>query len=181
MVHPNTDRLTEYWRARRGDNAMPRRADIDPMAFHTLLPQTFIIGRTEDGRYPFRLVGGLIADLHRADLRGQDLLGLWRAGDRWQLKSALEFARRRPEPVVVSADVLAEGGAVMGVEILFAPMSGPSGEADRFLGLFQPTQPLSRLMDQPVRMLAIAGIARGEDGEEAPSLRLAALDGRQIA
>jgi len=160
---------------------MPRRADIDPMAFHTLLPQTFIIGRSDDGRYPFRLVGGLIADLHRADLRGQDLLGLWRAGDRWQLKSALEFARRRPEPVVVSADVLADGGGVVGVEILFAPMSSPNGEPDRFLGHYQPTTPLSGLLGQPARMLAIAGIARGEDGEEAPSLRLAALDGRRIA
>lgn len=181
MVHPNTERLTEYWRAQSGDAAMPRRADIDPMAFHTLLPQTFIIGRSADGTFPFRLVGGLIADLHRADLRGQDLLSLWRAGDRWQLKSALEFARRRPEPVIVSADILADGVPAVGMEILFAPLTGPSGEADRFIGLYQPTGPLSRLLGQPARMLAIAAIARGEDGEEAPSLRLASVDGRRIA
>lgn len=181
MVHPNTDRLTEYWRARRGAAAMPRRVDIDPMAFHTLLPQTFIVGRSANGLFPFRLIGGLIADMVQSDLRGQDLLSLWRPGDRWQLKSALEFARRRPEPVIVSADVLSDGAPPLSVEVLFAPLTGPGGEADRFLGHLQPMAPVQTLMGRPARSLAIAAIARGEDGEEAPSLRLAAVGGRLIA
>lgn len=182
MAHPNTERLTEYWRAQRGDAAMPRRADIDPMAFHTLLPQTFIIGRTLQGQFPFRLVGGVIADLHQSDLRGRCLLDLWRPSDRWQLKSALEFARRRPEPVIVNADILVDGGAPpLSVEILFAPLTGPSGEADRFIGLYQPSGPLSRLLGRPAQALAIAAIARPEDGETAPSLRLAAYNGRLMA
>lgn len=180
MVHPNTERLTEYWRGQRDGEAMPRRADIDPMAFHTLLPQTFIVGRTHQGSYPFRLVGGMITDLCQVDLRGQDLLSLWRQGDRWQLKSALEFARRRPEPVIVSADMVADGAPPLSVEILFAPLTGPGGEADRFLGHIQPLSPIQWLMGRPVRTLAIAAIARGE-GEEAPSLRLAAVRGRLIA
>jgi hypothetical protein len=181
LVHPNTERLTEYWRGRRGEAALPRRADIDPMDFHTLLPQTFIVGRTAQGQYPFRLIGGLIADLHQADLRGRCLLELWRAGDRWQLKSALEFARRRPEPVLVNADIVADEVPAVGVEILFAPLVGPSGETDRFLGLYQPTASISRLLGRPARTLALAAIARPQDGEMAPSLRLAAVDGRRIA
>ncbi len=181
MVHPNTERLTEYWRARRGESPLPRRADIDPMAFHQLLPQTFIVGRSDQGLYPFRLVGGMIADLCQSDLRGRCLLELWRPSDRWQLKSALEFARRRPEPVVVNADVLADGAPSLGMEILLAPMTGPTGEADRFLGHMQPAAPLSRLLGRPVQSLAIAAIARSDGGEEAPSLKLAAVDGRRIA
>ncbi len=182
MVHPNTERLTEYWRGRRGGAAMPRRADIDPMAFHDLLPQTFIIGRNAQGQFPFRLIGGLIADLHHTDLRGRCLLELWRPSDRWQLKSALEFARRRPEPVIVNADILVGAGAPsLGVEILFAPLSGPNGEADRFIGLYQPAGPIASLLGRPAQALAIAAIARPEDGEMAPSLRLAAYNGRRIA
>lgn len=181
MVHPNTERLTEYWRARRGESAMPRRADIDPMAFHDLLPQTFIVGRSPQGLFPFRLIGGMIADLHQNDLRGRCLLELWRPSDRWQLKSALEFARRRPEPVIVNADILADGVPPLGVEILFAPLTGPGGEADRFIGLYQPAAPIARLLGRPARALAIAAIARPEDGEIAPSLRLAAYNGRRIA
>lgn len=181
MVHPNTERLTEYWRARRGESPLPRRADIDPMAFHQLLPQTFIVGRSEQGLFPFRLVGGLIADLHQSDLRARCLLELWRPNDRWQLKSALEFARRRPEPLVVHADMQADGVPPLPFEILFAPMTGPSGEADRFLGHMQPLAPVSRLMGRPAQTLAIASIARQDGEDAAPSLKLAAVDGRRIA
>ncbi len=181
MVHPNTERLTEYWRDQRGDALAPRRADIDPMAFHTLLPQAIIVGRNSQGRFPFRLAGGLVSDLHRQDLRGRCLLELWRAGDRWRLKSALEVARRRPEPVVIHADALVDGAAPLPLEILLAPLTGPSGEIDRFLGLYQPLASVSQMQGRPIRDLAVVAITGGGEGDEARALRLASLDGRRIA
>jgi hypothetical protein len=180
MVHPNTERLTEYWRSRREGAAIPRRADVDPMAFHDLLPQALIVGRSAEGTFPFRLVGGFVADLHRADLRGRCLLELWRPADRWRLKSALEFARARGEPVVVAADIVADGVPSVSMEVLLAPLTGPGGGVDRFIGLYQPTGLINRLMGQPARVLAMSGIAR-TDGDEAPALRLACVNGRQIA
>jgi hypothetical protein len=33
MAHPNTERLTEYWRARAGAFSAPARIDIDPTEF----------------------------------------------------------------------------------------------------------------------------------------------------
>ena len=91
-------------------------------------------GLRADDAGPFRLVGGTIADLCRADLRGQCLLQLWRPNDRWQLKSALEYARRRPEPVVVHADLLADGVPPLAVEILHRQKGPPVGVAhDHFL------------------------------------------------
>lgn len=181
MVHPNTERLTEYWRAHRVGEAAPRRIDVNPMDFHDILPQVLIVGRSAQGTFPFRLAGGFVADLHRADLRGRCLLDLWRPSDRWQLKSALEFARRRPEPMVVHADILADGVPSVSMEVLLAPLIGQSGEVDRFIGLYQPTAPVSRLQGRPATTLAIGGIARSDSGEAAPSLRLAAVDGRRIA
>lgn len=181
MVHPNTERLTEYWQARARDGAAPWRSDVDPMEFHDLLPQVLIVGRTAQGDFPFRLAGGFVADLHRTDLRGRCLLDLWRPGDRWQLKSALEFARGRPEPLVVKADILADGVAPVGMEVLLAPLRGPRGDVDRFIGLYQPTAMIARLLGRPALALALGGILRGESGDAAPSLRLAAVDGRRIA
>ena len=64
--------------------------------------------------------------------------------------------------------------------MLFAPLRGVSGETDRFLGLLQPTQPVQRLLGETVRTLVLQSIA-GADFEDAPRLRLAALDGRRIA
>lgn len=181
MVHPNTERLTEYWRARRQGEDAPWRTDVNPMDFHELLPQVLIVGRSPQGTFPFRLAGGFVADLHRSDLRGRCLLDLYRPGDRWQLKSALEFARGRPEPLVVHADILADGVAPVSLEVLLAPLRGPSGEVDRFIGLYQPTGIIARLLGRPALALAIGGISRTDTGEAAPSLRLASVDGRRIA
>lgn len=180
MVHPNTERLTEYWRAHRRGDAAPRRADVDPMAFHQLLPQVFIVGRSAEGTFPFRLAGGFVSDLHRADLRGRCLLELWRPADRWQLKSSLDMIRSRPEPVIIGADIIVDGAPSIGMEVLIAPLAGPTGDIDRYIGLYQPTAPVARLMGLPAKMLAIAAIAR-DSGEAAPSLRLAAVNGRRIA
>ncbi|MDP1629846.1 MAG: PAS domain-containing protein [Caulobacter sp.] len=181
MVHPNTQRLTEYWQDRRYGAVVPRRSDIDPMAFHDLLPQVLIVGRSAQGTFPFRLAGGFVSDLHRADLRGRCLLDLWRPTDRGQLRSALEFARRRPEPVIVAADILADGAPSVSMEVLLAPLTNADGAVDRFIGLYQPTAPVARLKGQPAKMLAVTALARTDGGEEAPSLRLAALHGRRIA
>lgn len=181
MVHPNTERLTAYWRGKATPGEAARRADVDPMDFHPLLPQTFVVGRSSQGTFPFRLVGGLVADLHRTDLRGRCLLELWRPADRWPLKSALDIARRRAEPVVLTADLVADGVPSVGLEVLLAPMTGPGGEVDRFLGLYQPTAPVARLMGRPVRMLALTAVVSADGGEAAPALRLAAVDGRRIA
>ncbi len=181
MVHPNTERLTEYWQARQQGGEAPWRTDVDPMDFHDLLPQVLIVGRAADGTYPFRLAGGFVSDLHRSDLRGRCLLEMWRPGDRWQLKSALEFARGRPEPLIVSADILADGTPSVALELLLAPLRGQDGDVDRFIGLYQPTGQVSRLLGRPARTLAIAGISRSNGGEAAPSLRLASVNGRLTA
>jgi hypothetical protein len=180
MAHPNTDRLIDYWRERRGLRTAPSRAAINPADFTELLPQVFIAGRGELGQYPLRLVGGFIADLHGRDLRAENLVGLWRQADRTRLAAALETARRRAEPFVVEADIHAAGVDSVGMEVLFAPLLSPSGESDRILGLYQPIAMMSRLQGRPALSLSIRTLTPAP-GSSRPHLRLATLDGRQIA
>jgi hypothetical protein len=104
MFHPSTERLIDYWRDKKGGSALPSRADINPAEFLELLPQVFILGR-DGGRLPFRLAGGFVSELHARDLRGQDALSLWALAHRLELKSALDVARKRRTPVVVTADI----------------------------------------------------------------------------
>ena len=73
MFHPSTERLINYWSARKTGGAIPSRASINPGEFFELTPQVFILGRDGPGSYPFRLVGGFVAELHRRDLRGEDV------------------------------------------------------------------------------------------------------------
>jgi hypothetical protein len=143
MFHPSTERLIDYWREKKGPSALPRRADVNPGDFLELLPQVFILGK-DGGKLPFRLAGGFVSDLHARDLRGQDALSLWALAHRLELKSALDVARKRRTPVVVTADIRAHGVPSVGMEVLFAPLQGASGETDRFLGLYQPIARSSR-------------------------------------
>lgn len=180
MFHSTTDRLIEYWRSRAIDGGAPTRDAVSPADFADIAPRVFMLGRTYSGAYPFRLAGEFVADLHGRDLRGLNVLALWDAHDRAMLKSALENARRRPEPIVASADAKNEAGAV-GVEVLFAPLQRLTGERDRFLGLYQPLGLTHTLMGAPVRSLALRSLHRAGGAAETPRLRLATLDGRPIS
>jgi hypothetical protein len=179
MVHPNTESLTAYWRARLPAFGCPSRAEIDPTEFLELLPQVFILGRTGPGRYPFRLVGGLVADLHDRDLRNDDFLGLWALEDRAPLQSAMEGAGRRAHPLVIEVEF-----GPLPLEVLLAPLAGPDGAPTRFLGLYQPLAAglaLAARPKTPLRVRRLGLTAGGTIVAEAPRLRLAAVDGRRIA
>lgn len=181
MFHSNTQQLIDYWRQQGGLAGLPVRAAIDPTAFAKLMPQAFMLGRTVNGVYPVRLAGGLLVDLHQRDLRRQNVLSLFSERDRFNLHTALETSRRRPEPVVVGVEALTEGASLI-LEILFAPIAGGPGSPERFLGLYQPLSLVARLDGLPIRELAVRSIRGvGPANEETHRLRLATLDGRRVA
>ena len=160
----------------------PARATIDPSEFTQVLPQIFILGRRGFGDYAFRLNGGFVADLHGRDLREEPLIQLWEPEDRAPLQLALETIRRRVEPLVIDCDAWPDYGLPLRLELMLAPMTGPSGDVDRVLGLYQPTAPVAVLMGRPVRSLGIRSILAGGGARDAlPPLRLAAVNGRRIA
>jgi len=180
MFKPNTERLLDYWRARRGDAPAPRRAQIDVADFPALAPQVFLAEMHAGGDVRFRLAGEGVAALAGRPLRGESLLSLWAAEHRGRLSRLLGAALASAEPLVVESlahiDRPAEGGE-SGFEWLFAPLAGPHGLHDRFLGLCQPAaMPAGRA--SPMRIVAVNGVA---DEARRARLRLAALDGRRIA
>lgn len=182
MFHSNTERLIDYWRDRGGEGQLPLRSQIDPADFAELWPQAFMLGRAASGDYRVRLAGAFVSELHRKDLRGRNALELFRYADRRDLQTALEAARLRPEPLVATVEAVGDTATVP-VEILFAPLGADSpGAPDRYLGLYQPLGIVSRLMGEAVHELAVRGLrGAGPANEEAPRLRLAAVDGRRIA
>lgn len=181
MFHSNTELLIDYWRAAKGDALLPARSDVDPADFAALLPQVFIAGRRNAGAYPLRLVGEFVIDLHARALRGEDLFQLWARGHRIELQIALDQALRRSEPVVISAEGRTDAGDALRLEVMFAPLAGPGGEADRLLGLYQPTSAVHPLRGRPVRELLIRAVGGSDARVQPPRLRLAAVNGRRLA
>jgi hypothetical protein len=192
MFHPHTERLIREWRERRIGGQLPARAEMSPVAFGPLLPQLFILGRERAGAEVFRLAGGLVNDLHGRELKGVNFLQLWAAGEREKIELTLGQARLLRSPLVITAEAIAASGQSISVEITLAPMVGPTGLADRIMGLYQPTSLTARLAGEPVAQLrlvdlAIVGPAERPSAMPHPAqrrgahLRLAAVNGRIVA
>jgi hypothetical protein len=181
VFHSNTERLIDYWRSRGGEGRLPTRMAVNPADFSDLIAQVFIVGRVATGIYPIRLAGAFLGELHQRDLRQQNALSLFRERDKLEIKAALEAARRRPEPVVTTVEVPTDGPSI-NMEVLFAPLATAEGSPERYLGLYQPLNMVSRLRGLPAREFAVRSIqSLGPANEETPRLRLATLDGRRIA
>jgi hypothetical protein len=178
MFHSNTELLIDYWRGRRGERTVPARADIDPSGFPRLAPAAFIAVR-EDGDVRFRFAGEAVLEWCGRALAGESLTGQWRRDHRGRLMALLAASLVGGEPLVVTATALTDDATPVRLEVLFAPLAGPQGLADRFLGFYQP---VSRVRLGRLGELAIAAVNGAPLAQTShPSLRLAALDGRRIA
>ena len=178
MFHSNTERLIDYWRGLRVDRPVPSRAAVDPSGFVAVAPRTFIASRNVRGEFELRLAGEMLIDLHGRQLRGEPLERLWRPIHRRRLSGLLEAALAAGEPLVTSAEAWGRDAVHLRLEVLFLPLAGADGAADRFLGLYQPTSGAWR---GPVGELALLG-GYGVADETLPfHLRLATVDGRQLA
>ena len=180
MVHANTQRFVDDWRARRACRRLPRRRDLDPTLFGRLAPQLFMLGTTTDGREAFRLAGGLLADLHGRDLAGAEFASLWAPAARLNVTRALTHARRACTPVLLTADASAPLGPAVAVEFVLCPVTGPGGRPDRTFGLYQPLAPLAALLGRVVASHALMAV-EPLDERPSPALKLITLDGRRVA
>lgn len=180
MLHSNTERLIDYWRARKADRLSPSRSAIDPADFTELLPQVFMLGRPEPGRHLFRLTGEVVSGLHGRDLRQTEFLSLWSPTDRPRLAAALEASRRTAEPVIAAAEGRSREGGAVRLELMLAPLRADAAPIDRFLGLYQPLSSLEALRDRPVVELGLVRLESYGERPAAPPLRLAALNGQLI-
>jgi hypothetical protein len=81
-------------------------------------------------------------------------------------------------PMALRAEGHNEYALAIELEVLFAPLTGPSGAPDRFLGLYQPLRAGWLGSFGQLSILAVNGLARSA---EPSGLRLAAVDGRRIA
>ena len=182
MSHSNTARMLDYSEARRGDQAAPQRASIDPADFADVVTQAFLIGRETPGAYPFRLAGALLEDLHRGPLVGRDFMQLWATADQPRMRAAVEAAFSRRQSLIATAHGRSACGAEARLEILLAPLTARLGQVERMLGFYQPVSPLYRLQNQTIERLFLADIAFADGGDPvAAPLRLACIDGRLIA
>ena len=176
MFHSGTTALIEAWNALPDAGRIPARAGFDPMAMGSRIPQLWAGERLDDGLIRLRLAGAWVERLHGRPLGGVGWLTLWRPDSRPMVLAALTRTFREARPVVLTADSPLMAGPL---EIALTPMRGPSGAANRIVGLYQPLNAADREAESVGELSARLSVAAG------PSLRaplsLAAVDGRRIA
>lgn len=179
MFHTGTTRLIEAWGELNAGRA-PLRADFDPAAVADLLPSMFLLGR-EGERLAFRIAGEALSDLFGRRLKGSDAFGLFTPPAQPLVRRAALDAVRDGAPIVLIATGRTDMGEQLPLEVLFAPLIGDDGVADRIVGLIQPTATLALLDGRPVAEIAVRMSAAAGPRRRRPALRLAAVDGQRIA
>lgn len=179
MFHTGTTRLIERW---SGLNAArpPLRADFDPTRVADLLPLMFLLAR-EDDRLAFRIAGEGLRDLFGRPLKGTDVFNLFTAPASALARRAALDSIRDGAPMVLIAYGRSDLGGQLPLEILFAPLIGDHGAADRLVGIVQPTATLAHLEGRPVAEVSVRMAAAATTRAPRPILRLATVDGQRIA
>lgn len=179
MFHPDTQFLIDHWTGLSRRVAVragiPDRASLEPDALGLRLPRVFIAERDGDDAV-IRLAGTWIEGFHGESLKDRPLLSVWRTASRPLVAAALTQSVREARPVVIAA---LAGAVSAQIEIVLVPLRGPSGEADRILGLYAPVATLSLAADEARLLTARVSIGVGEAAR--PPLALAAIGGRRIA
>ncbi len=178
MFHPGTQKLIQYWSS-VADGRVPFRADFDVCEVGDLMPRLFVLDRGES--FTFRLAGEFLSDLHGRRLKGSGFTDLFSvASQPLARRSGLQAIREGSAVVLVGVGRTGYGREA-GLELTVAPLLSPSGAPDRLVGLLQPTSPLAPLLGDPVREITLRMAVAATPRPGAPSLRLAAIDGRRIA
>lgn len=179
MFHPDTQFLIDHWAGlsgRTGARAgIPLRSALEPDALGVRLPRAFMAERCGEDAV-IRLAGSWIEAFHGETLKDRPLLSLWRLASRPLVATALTQAVREGRPVVIAG---LAGALAAQIEVVLVPLRGPTGNPDRYLGLYSPIATLTLATDEPRLLTARVSIGVGEMAR--PSLALATVGGRRVA
>jgi hypothetical protein len=128
-----TQTLYAYWNDVRRDRIAPQRLEIQPAQLGELLPDTFILERSDGRTFRFRLAGTRICTRFGIELRGLNFLDRWTAGDRSMLEHHLAGITELGRVGVFTADVRFESGRTASVEIIVLPLVHTGAAIDRLL------------------------------------------------
>ncbi|NBB83533.1 MAG: PAS domain-containing protein [Alphaproteobacteria bacterium] len=126
----------DYWRAKCGDNGLPRRGDVDPAEIIGLLPHTLLVDVSHDPLdFSFRLVGTEVVRRYGKEFTGKRLTDLDLDGLNRQIfeEYALTVQRRTPEYFV--DEYVMANGKVMHFERILMPLSDDGETVNMLFGV----------------------------------------------
>jgi len=126
-----------YYIGACGENAMPRRQDIDPARMKAQLPYIYMVQVVRDEsapRFKFRLMGTELVNVLKQDGTGAFVRDLDLGGWEKEWRACLMYAAEAKVPVVALDKVTHESGLLVNVEHLAMPLSEDGDTVDRVFG-----------------------------------------------
>lgn len=170
MRHKTTQSVLNYFNLVRNGESAPLRADIEPQALKTVLPDVFILEIDQPGGFRFRLAGTRVCAILGQEARGTDLLSYFAPAQRHKMKLAAESVLANRSPLSIDVTGLLEGEEPLAYEMLLLPLRSQGDICDRLLGSLTAIESVPRFGDRGRTLEAgRLSFVRGDATEQRPS------------
>lgn len=158
MKHEASRELYGYWNRVRGEERAPHRGAIEPSDIRRILADTFILEVVDRTNYLVRLAGTRVCGLYGRELKGSNVLDLWRADDRSAMATLAAAVSEDGAVAVVTLEATTERGTTVAAELLLLPLRHSGPAFDRILGCLATIERPYWLGAEPVTHQSIASL-----------------------
>jgi hypothetical protein len=136
MKQKTSQILYAYWNGVRGERIAPRRFEIEPARIASILPETFILERTDAETYAYRLAGTKLCEQSGTEYRGTNFLDGWSDDDRKAILQHLTSDCPQGAVLVMTLEAggLDRSGPTALFELTLMPLIHASTSVSRYLG-----------------------------------------------
>ncbi len=126
--------LYAYWNDLRVERTAPRRLEIEPSRISSILPETFMLERTDPNSYYYRLAGTRLCEIFGTELRGTNLLAGWNASDRTTIAGSLMSTCEQGAATLLTIEAGADAIRRVQLEVLLLPLMHADNTMHRVIG-----------------------------------------------
>lgn len=134
MKQKTTQTLYAYWNDLRAGRIAPRRLEIEPSGIGQILPETFMLERTDRTTYQYRLAGTRLCEIFGTELRATDILAGWNASDRAAIASDLASTCEQGGVTLLTLEASANTAHQVQIEVILLPLMHANNVMDRVIG-----------------------------------------------
>jgi len=130
--------LYAYWDGLRAGRVAPLRLEIDPARLGSILPEIFLLERTDAATYCYRLAGTRLCEMFGTELRGSNFLDGWSASDRAVLAGDLKLTCEEGAATLLTVETGADSVRRVELEAILLPLMHADSMAGRVIGAMSP-------------------------------------------
>jgi hypothetical protein len=134
MTSSSLLKLFDYWNEVRAGRIAPRRLEIEPAAIAPILAETFMLERSDQETYPYRLAGTRCCEIFGLELRGSDFLGGWSVADRTTLTQHLRSVCEQGAALRIASVASSDVRHALEIEMMLLPLVHTGETLSRVIG-----------------------------------------------